>query len=293
MLGGLDSVNVGSRRAIGIGGAVLAVAVAIALVVGLLVQRARAAEVAQAAQSASAEAVTAAGTTDFLDALSRVRTVGFESLDAVRSARMRVLDRIRSAASAERARIARQEAARSEVTAADSASSSSSGGDNAEPPARRPSGGLLIGDSVSLGAQSCLAARGYRVDSEVGRQFSTGLDLLRGHAAGGLPRTVVIHLGTNGPFDSSGFASAMQLVSGVDRVVWVTIALPPAARYSFVDSLNSMIRSQAAAYDNVRVADFAAAAARHPEWLAGDGIHIAGAGCDGFTQVVDAAVTRP
>lgn len=282
-----------SRRAVSIGGAVLAVAVVVALVITALVQRARAAELQQAAQVASADAVTAADSTDVLDTLSAVRTVGFESLDAVRTARMRVMDQIRAAEAAERARIARQQA-QAEAAAAESASSASGtsggGGSSSEP---RPSGGLVIGDSVSLGAESCLAARGYRVDSEVGRQFSTGLDLLRVHAADGLPRTLVIHLGTNGPFDSSGFSSVMQLADGVERVVWVTISLPPASRYSFVDSLNDMIRSQASSYDNVRVADFAAAAARHPEWLAGDGIHIAGAGCDGFTEVVDDAVTRP
>ena len=281
-----------SRRAVGIGGTVLAVVVVAALVITVLVQRARAAEIHQAALVASADAVTATDKTDVLDILGTVRTVGFESLDAVRTARMRVMDDIRAAEAAEKERIARQEARA--AAAAESSSSSTTGtgggGSAAEP---RPSGGLVIGDSVSLGAESCLSGRGYRVDSEVGRQFSTGLDLLRVHAADGLPRTLVIHLGTNGPFDSSGFASAMQLADDVERVVWVTIALPPASRYSFVDSLNDMIRSQAAGYDNVRVADFASAAARHPEWLAGDGIHIAGAGCDGFTQVVDEAVTRP
>ena len=157
----------------------------------------------------------------------------------------------------------------------------------------RPAGGLIVGDSVSLGAEQCLAPMGYWLDSEVGRQFPAGLQRLRAQAAQGLPKTVVIHLGTNGPFTSSGFQEAMSLVSNRDRVVWVTIALPEQPRYQFRDAINDLIRQQSAGYENVRVADFAAAAAQHPEWFYQDGVHINSAGCAGFASVVNEAVTAP
>lgn len=277
-----------TRRAVGITAAVVAAALVLAALGLVLGQRARAAEIRQAGQVAAADALAATDTSPFLQRLTAVRTAGFESVAAVRDSRRMVVHRIREARQAEAER-----QARAAERAAEAESSPDSGGsaDTSAPP--RSSGGLLIGDSVSLGAESCLADLGYHVDSEVGRQFTVGLDMLRVHAADGLPDTVVLHLGTNGPFDSSGFSSAMALTEGVERVVWVTIALPPASRYSFVDSLNAMIRSEARAYDNVRIADFATAASQHPEWLAGDGIHIAGPGCPGFAQVVDDAVTRP
>jgi len=155
----------------------------------------------------------------------------------------------------------------------------------------RPSGGLIVGDSVSMGAEQCLTPMGYWLDSEVGRQFPVGLQRLRAQAAKGLPDTVVIHLGTNGPFTLAGFQEAMSLVADRDRVVWVTIALPEQPQYEFRDSVNQMIRQQAARYENVRLADFATAAAQHPEWFYEDGVHINSAGCVGFAQIVNEAVT--
>jgi hypothetical protein len=157
----------------------------------------------------------------------------------------------------------------------------------------RDSGGLIVGDSVSLGAQRCLAPLGYRLDSEVGRQFSVGLQRLQVQAAAGLPETVVVHLGTNGPFGADGFTTVMDLLGSAERVVWVTIALPDRSQYAFRDSLNAMIRDMAGDYGNVRVADFAAAAADHPEWFYDDGVHINSAGCAGFANVVNEAVTAP
>lgn len=158
---------------------------------------------------------------------------------------------------------------------------------------RRPSGGLVVGDSVALGAKSCLTPLGYRVDAQVGRQFTVGVQRLQMHAADGLPASVVVHLGTNGPFSAADFESVMRLLGGQRRVVWVTIHLPDNGRYGFRDSLNQMIRDESARYDNVRVADLAQVSAEHPDWFAGDDIHLAGGGCAGFTSVVDDAVTAP
>lgn len=275
-----------------------AIAVTVAAVAGvaaLLVNRARLAELQRTVAMASADAVTATDFAPFLDRLSAVRTTAFESLDATRSTRMTVVSFVRDEQEAEAERIRRVKARQRAAAEAASAAGSASGATDADSAGStpRPSGGLVIGDSVSLGAESCLSPLGYQVDSEVGRQFSVGLDHLRVHAADGLPNTVVLHLGTNGPFSSDGFDQAMALTGSQRRVVWVTIALPPRAQYSFVDSLNDMIRAQAAQYDNVRVADFARAAAENPAWLASDGVHISGAGCDGFARTLDAAVTRP
>ncbi len=263
----------------------------IAAAATLFVQRARAAELQQIATAAAADAVAAADADEFLQELTIVRTVGFQSVDAARSSRQIVVTHVRQEKQAERERIRRAEA-RAAAAAQQTATDPVANGGSADS-APRESGGLVIGDSVSLGAESCLAPLGYNVDSEVGRQFSVGLDHLRVHAADGLPDSVVIHLGTNGPFTLDGFRQVMELTGSQRRVVWVTIALPPRSQYSFVDSLNEMIRSQASEYGNVRIADFAAASDEHPEWMASDGIHIGGSGCTGFAQVVDDAVTRP
>lgn len=235
---------------------------------------------------AAADAVVATDFDPLLDRLLRARTAGMESLDAIRrtgTTTTLLIDAARRKHAREVAarRAAARRAAARHVRQVRTAHR------------QRQSGGLLIGDSVSLGAESCLTPLGYTLDSEVGRQFAVGLERLRAHATDGLPGTVIVHLGTNGPFSADDFAAVMALTGSDRRVVWVTIALPDRSQYGFADSLNGMIRSLAAQYPNVRVADWAAAVAQHPDWMYDDGIHINSAGCTGFTGVVDAAVRAP
>lgn len=249
-------------------------------------------DVEQRIAIASADALTATRVDGFVDRLVTVRTAALEAVAAARESGGALFTDIERAREQHAAQVrARRVAARASSSDGGGSPTRSDTGSAAALP--RASGGLVIGDSVSLGAESCLQPLGYDVDSEVGRQFTVGLQHLRSHTADGLPDTVVLHLGTNGPFSSDGFSEAMSLTGTSRRVVWVTIQLPPRSQYSFVDSLNDMIRSQAQQYPNVRVADFAQAAARHPEWMAPDGIHISGAGCQGFADVVDDAVTVP
>lgn len=275
-------MSVSRRTTILASGAILLTVIALAAVMMNLHNRS---ETQAAADAAAADAVAAAQLDPFVDRLMRVRTAVIGSLTAARSSHESLLRTIG------RARDVREAATEAESDSdGEAATVRSVARARPEP---RPSGGLLIGDSVSLGAESCLAPLGYSVDSEVGRQFDVGLQSLRSHAGNGLPNTVVVHLGTNGPFAESGFDEVMTVTGTDRRVVWVTIALPAEDKYSFADSLNRMIRSKAQNYDNVRIADFAAQAAEHPEWMAPDGVHIGGSGCAGFAEVVDAAVTAP
>lgn len=234
-------------------------------------------------RSAAADAVLAADADEVLGRVVRARTFGLTSRAAItRTATTTAL--VIERARREHAReVARRRAARA-------AREKRERREQRQP---RPSGGLLIGDSVALGAKSCLTPLGYELDAEVGRRFDEGLQQLRQHAASGLPDTVVLELGSNGPFDAAGFAEAMALAGSERRVVWVTVALPSDSRYAFRDSLNAMITDLAGDYPNVRVAGFGSAAAAHPEWLFADGVHLNQAGCAGFTEVVDAAVRDP
>lgn len=242
----------------------------------LLVRWDRARQVERAAMVASADAAAAVSRTDpLIEQLRLVRDTVADCLAAIRTSTGETLGIIAAARERLRRRIAARRAAEQRAKRREAQ--------------QRASGGLLIGDSVSLGAERCLEPLGYDLDSEVGRQFTTGLERLRSHAASGLPDTVVVHLGTNGPFGADGFTEVMELTGSQRRVVWVTIALPDLSRYSFADEQNELIRSMAARYDNARVADWAAAADENTDWTA-DGIHLTSSGCEGFADVVDAAV---
>lgn len=150
-------------------------------------------------------------------------------------------------------------------------------------------GGLVIGDSVALGAEACLARHGFDVDAVQSRSFSAGYAALVQKPRDSLPGNVVIHLGTNGPFSAGDFHAVMSHIGGDRLVTWVTIALPDRDPYGFEASLNLMIKDLARSYDNTSIADWNAVSQGMGHWFYDDQIHINSQGCEGFGNVVNAA----
>lgn len=150
-------------------------------------------------------------------------------------------------------------------------------------------GGLVIGDSVALGAESCLVRLGFDVDAVQSRSFDAGFAALSRRPRASLPGTVVIHLGTNGPFSTSDFHAVMSHIGGDRHVTWVTIALPDRDPYGFESSLNAMIKNLVSSYDNTSVADWNRASQGMEHWFYADQIHINSQGCEGFGKVVNSA----
>jgi hypothetical protein len=152
-----------------------------------------------------------------------------------------------------------------------------------------PSEVLAIGDSVMLGARSCLQDRGFTVDAAGSRRPWAVADELR--AAGRLPRHVVVHTGTNGGATRKDIRRIVRAIGPMHQIVLLTVQLPDdTTRYTFEDRTNRAIRAVAARYPNVHVADWNDASGRHPGWTWGDGIHLTPKGCLGFTRVVNRAV---
>jgi hypothetical protein len=82
---------------------------------------------------------------------------------------------------------------------------------------------LALGDSVMLGAAGQLAELGFVVDARESRQFTDGVDTIAAlRAADRLGQRVVVHLGTNGPFDADDMRAMMAELSGVPQVVLLT-----------------------------------------------------------------------
>ena len=148
-----------------------------------------------------------------------------------------------------------------------------------------------LGDSVMLGSRPLFAARRWRVDAKVGRQFSAGVPILRSYArSGAMPRNVVISLGTNGTV-SLADCRTMVTTSGPSRRVF--LVNDHAAR-SWIPGNNLTIRRCAASFagNRVIVVDWATPAAAHPWWFGGDGIHPNASGRKGYMGLVVAAVAR-
>jgi hypothetical protein len=128
------------------------------------------------------------------------------------------------------------------------------------------------------------------IDAEVGRQVSSGIDVLRWRRdAGLLGDVVVIHLGNNGTFTSGQFDEIMQVLSGVPRVVFVSVKVPR----DWEGGNNAVIADGVSRYPNAVLVDWHSASVGHSELFWDDGIHLRPEGASQFANMVAAPVNAP
>ena len=139
---------------------------------------------------------------------------------------------------------------------------------------------LQYGDSLSVGTGLYLAGslRGWSVSESYGisrhaYEAPGGLRAL----GSGLPRVIVISLGTNDDPSAvarfSRYVRDVVSVAGPGRcVIWSTIVRPAYAGVSY-DGYNAVLRRAARTYRTLRVFDWQAMARANPQWFGGDGVH--------------------
>lgn len=144
---------------------------------------------------------------------------------------------------------------------------------------------FLVGDSLSVGAKAQLekALPGADIDAKGGRQYSEGLKILQQKKP--KAKTVVMALGTNGPFSQKDIDDTLE-AAGDARVVLTTVAGP---KVSAASSVNPLVEANA---DKVTVADWATLVAQHPDYVGGDGIHHSEAGKAAFASMLADAVGK-
>jgi lysophospholipase L1-like esterase len=136
---------------------------------------------------------------------------------------------------------------------------------------------LVVGDSLAEGTRPYIPKElpGWRIrqSTKVSR-----------HAADGdrLPRVIHASLGTNDdPRNVDGFRAAIEAVmkvAGGDRcVVWANIVRPPYGGVSY-RGYNRALAGEDTRRDNLLVLNWKRMLHRHPEWLAGDGVHVSADG---------------
>lgn len=149
---------------------------------------------------------------------------------------------------------------------------------------------LLVGDSVSLGAQERfneIFPNGW-MDSAISRQVSVGIDVYRACSVTGHDAPVVIFaLGSNGPASESDVRALIDACGPERRVLLVNTRVPGAQQ----DYNNSLYAQMASEYDNVEVVDWYAASAGHDEYFWDDGTHLRPEGADAYVTMLRQAVT--
>jgi hypothetical protein len=148
---------------------------------------------------------------------------------------------------------------------------------------------LVVGDSLMVGASPLMRRQGFSVHAKVGRQFSTAPGIVRSYGRG-LARNVVIELGTNGTVSLSACRAVVTAAGPSRRVFLVTNRVPR----SWQDPNNATLREcdRSFAASRVRLIDWHAASAGHPEWFAADGVHTSAAGRRAFAALITRAVDR-
>jgi hypothetical protein len=135
----------------------------------------------------------------------------------------------------------------------------------------------LLGDSLNVGIERYLpsALPRWRIvaNDRVGRSTPEGIEELE---AGRPPLSswVVVSLGTNDPADQveafeADVARVLRLIGPNRCVAWATIWRDGTP----ADSFNNVLRAAARANRRLRLVEWAEMIEKHPELLAGDGLH--------------------
>ena len=143
-----------------------------------------------------------------------------------------------------------------------------------------------IGDSVMLGAAQELKDLFPEsiIDAKESRQVTQAKSILEVLSANKqLEPTVIIALGTNGPFSQEKGQTLIDYL-GADRTIyWVNVF---GEHLQWPDQSNETIRALAKQNKNVTVIDWASYAASHSEWFYDDGIHLNADGRRAYAHLI-------
>jgi peptidoglycan/LPS O-acetylase OafA/YrhL len=165
----------------------------------------------------------------------------------------------------------------------------------APPPPVGPIHAVAVGESVLLGAggevQRVLGP-GTLIDAAIGRQPDDVLDALQGerdaHHLDGID-LLVVQMGSNGLIKPKHLDRLAELVAGIPKVVAVNVWVPR----PWQDPSNAALHDAQARFPWLRVADWHALAAQHPEWFGSDGVHTNRTGAREYANLIGTTVAAP
>ena len=129
-----------------------------------------------------------------------------------------------------------------------------------------------------------LSHEGFSVNAHGCRQYPEALAILRGlRHAHELPRVVVIDLGANGAVSEGDVTGALQILGHERLLVLVT----PRELGGGSGSDAQLIRAEGRRHpERVRVLDWVAYSAGHPDWFEPDGLHVSPRGSAAQAQLL-------
>lgn len=129
-----------------------------------------------------------------------------------------------------------------------------------------------IGDSVMAGSSNNLGTifPNMIVDAGVSRQMINSFDIVSSYKnKGALADTVLIGLGTNGPFTADDLAEMMETIGSDRHVFWINTRVPR----DWQGAVNNLLTESAKKYKNLTIIDWYDYANAHSDWFYDDQTH--------------------
>ena len=130
-----------------------------------------------------------------------------------------------------------------------------------------------VGDSVLADTSGNLQQIFPKIDvnGKVGRQVRDAIPILQDLAQKGqLPQTVLLALGTNGPFSKQEMQQIMQTIGPKRQVYWVNVVVPT---QRWEGPVNHDLQQAQKKYSNLTVIDWYAYSHKHANWFYSDQVH--------------------
>ena len=149
---------------------------------------------------------------------------------------------------------------------ASSASTNASSGNNPSSTSSTETGSnvLIIGDSITNRSSSAIKTLlpDVTINAQDGRTFQEGLDILESMPQGNIPDILVFALGSNGGATETRAKRVIEIAGNNRQVIFVTDYSLGWHDYTQTNALFNSLKDQ---YNNVIVAEWAAAVSSHPD----------------------------
>lgn len=147
----------------------------------------------------------------------------------------------------------------------------------------------VIGDSVMLGAEPSLKEMlpGITIDGKIGRQWSHALEIIkRLKAEGKLGQTVVLELGSNGPFTAKQMDAILEALGEKRQIILVNTRVPrPWER-----EVNAGLKQRADSSKAISLIDWYGASTGKDHYFAKDGVHLTVEGAKAYADLLTSGI---
>ncbi|MEH7305842.1 acyltransferase family protein [Neobacillus drentensis] len=146
-----------------------------------------------------------------------------------------------------------------------------------------------IGDSILLDVAPYLTEYfpSINMDGKVGRQMSQAVDVVKKmKKEGTLGDTVIIELGTNGPFNMNQLISMIELIGNDRKIIFINTRV----QRPWETEVNNNLKEVTEKYSNTTPVNWYAASAGHNEYFSSDGVHLNAKGAKVYAALVAKSV---